>query len=82
MIKCIVISSNIDKTIKEIQTFEEEFTRDSKGSKAHSYSKIVNYLVALGIDRYNELIQKTGKQVTAPKFEFDKYTRHLKPQEE
>ena len=76
MIKCIVISANVDKSIQEILQFEQEL---SVHSETQSYSKMVNYLIALGIDRYNDLIKRTGKQITPPEFEFDKYTRHTKP---
>jgi hypothetical protein len=76
MIKCIVISANVDKSIQEILQFEQEL---SVHSETQSYSKMVNYLIALGIDRYNDLIKRTGKQITTPEFEFDKYTRHTKP---
>lgn len=64
---------------------EQEFSKksaDSGPTETQSYSKMVNYLIALGIDKYNDLIKHTGNHVTPPHFEFDKYTRHAKAQPE
>ncbi len=75
MRKFVIISDDVDSSINEILALELKF------SGKQSYSKILNYLVVLGIDKYNELVRNTGQQITSPDFDFSKHTRHIKPKE-
>lgn len=69
MQKRLSINNKIHKSILSIQRIENRY-----GYGYQSYSKIVNYLVILGLDNYRDLNPK-NKTVSTPQFDFDKYTR-------
>jgi hypothetical protein len=62
--KNLSVSNGVDTAIKAVKARE--------GGRRISYSKALNYLVALGVDRYNHLFKA---EIPAPKFDFDKYHR-------
>lgn len=64
--KNITISKAVDEAICEICKIE------SSTNVRQSYSKIANYLIALGVDRYNALLKRQVKPVN---FDFGKYDR-------
>ena len=66
MIKTLPISESVDEAIREVCQLE------SSVNMHQSYSKVVNYLIALGVDRYNQLFKRSVKPV---KFDFGKYER-------
>ncbi|MDE1871189.1 MAG: hypothetical protein KGI06_03035 [Candidatus Micrarchaeota archaeon] len=65
MRKSVSISLEIDKAIKEV--------KEKEGGRSISYSKALNYLVALGIDRYNDIFKNA--KIQKPKYDHDKYKR-------
>ena len=73
MRKQIAISKNVDRAVKLVRRAE------SNRYIKHSYSKILNYLVVLGIDRYLSLSPKNQKVLREPlPFDFDRYSRRKK----
>lgn len=68
MRKHVSISNSLDVVINDIKKIEETKTLDN------SYSKILNYLAVLGVERYNELFKIKLK---IPEFDFDKYYRQI-----
>lgn len=65
MDKHIVITKDVHRAVKEVMAKESD-------EYDQSYSKIVNYLITLGVEKYNELAKT---DIAIPFFDFDKYKR-------
>ena len=71
MRKEIVINYKINRSILQIINVENK-----KFDNSSSYSRIVNYLVVLGIERYKEFTPGS-EDVEIPPFNFSKFNRRL-----
>ena len=71
MRKEIAINYKINRSILQIMDMENK-----KFGNSSSYSRIVNYLLVLGVERYKEFTPD-GKNVEIPPFNFSKFNRRL-----